>query len=148
MFPGTILFFTWDYQSLYTMQAHPGCSDLSWTLSKNIHEVRYVIYSTAFPTKSGIIGQVTHRLYILEILIGFSNHIYKWAPISCLPGYFVPLNHCLWLMMQNTEQPLPPTFNVIRVKEWIINIERCDCSQVGWLISYWFLSNVLDYLEI
>lgn len=72
----------------------------------------------------------------------------KCALISCSLGHFVPLNHCCRPMMQNTEQSLPPMLRAIRLKEWIINIERCDCSQVGWLISYWFLSNVLDYLEI
>ncbi|EOA94810.1 hypothetical protein Anapl_15664 [Anas platyrhynchos] len=36
----------------------------------------------------------------------------------------------------NTEQHSLQMLNVIRFKEWIINIERCDCSQAGWLISY------------
>lgn len=87
----------------------------------------------------GVIRLGAFRLRPLEELIMFLNHICKRALISRWPGergHFVPLNPCLQPGIPNTEQPLLQPLNVIRFKEWIINIERCDCSQAGWLISY------------
>lgn len=82
-------------------------------------------------SRVGAIRLAAFRLRPLEELIMFLNHVCKRALISRWPGecgHFVPLNPCLWPTIPNTGQPSLQTFNVIRFKEWVINIERCDCS--------------------